>query len=126
MLGVKVEIRMVVRDVFSAICKGSIVLSKYKTKQHEKRYGLWDPKEVSEGPLTAKKFRVGKNDSSNPSDTESNVDQNEANSGGVSGDLAWFVSDHDHDTMTSNEVFIVMTLIKIWARYTCLQIIPYG
>ena len=60
----------------SSVLYAKEALSCRNTKQHEKRYGLWDPKEVSEGPSTAKKFRVGKNDSSDPSDTESNVDQN--------------------------------------------------
>lgn len=92
------------RHCFCIICKGNVVLSKYKTKQHEKRYGLWDPEELSEGPSTAKKSRVGKNDFSDASDTESNVYQNKANySGGVSGDPAWFI----HDSTTSDEVFIV-------------------
>ena len=57
---------------FCNFCKGSAQLSRFKIKQHEKFYGLWDPKEGINGPSAAKQSRISSEDFSSDSSESDN------------------------------------------------------
>jgi len=45
------------RHCFCSVCKGNMVLSRYKIKKHEELYGFWNPDE-GDGPSTPKKSKL--------------------------------------------------------------------
>ena len=52
------------RLCFCTLCKGAVLQSSYKVKQHTSLYGLWYSKKSMEGPPAAKKSKTDESDAS--------------------------------------------------------------
>ena len=57
------------------LCKGDVLQSSYKVKQHTTLYGLWKSKKSIEGPSMAKKTKIDESDSSSSDSSASCSDK---------------------------------------------------